>query len=113
MMLDKQGGPNWFENWCAAPVLVDVETDEVYYTPIYYTMAHFSKFIRPGAVRIGLENEDNSLLATAVQNPDGSMAVVVFNEGKTPKNFTLHLSGSRASISIEPQAIQTLVVQNQ
>lgn len=113
MVLDKQGGPNWFENWCAAPVLVDVETDEVYYTPIYYTMAHFSKFIRPGAVRIGLENEDNSLLATAVQNPDGSMAVVVFNEGKTPKNFTLHLSGSRASISIEPQAIQTLVVQNQ
>ncbi len=113
MVLDKQGGPNWFENWCAAPVLVDVETDEVYYTPIYYTMAHFSKFIRPGAVRIGLENEDNSLLATAVQNPDGSIAVVVFNEGKTPKNFTLHLSGSRASISIEPQAIQTLVVQNQ
>ncbi|MDB9883013.1 glycosyl hydrolase family 30 [Bacteroidia bacterium] len=113
MVLDKQGGPNWFENWCAAPVLLDVETDEVYYTPIYYTMAHFSKFIRPGAVRIGLENEDNSLLATAVQNPDGSMAVVVFNEGKTPKNFTLHLSGSRASISIEPQAIQTLVVQNQ
>ena len=113
MVLNKQGGPNWFKNWCAAPVLVDVATDEVYYTPIYYTMAHFSKFIRPGAVRIGLEIEDSSLLATAVQNPDGSIAVVVFNEGKTPKKFTLHLNGSLTTISMEPQAIQTLVVPNQ
>ena len=112
MVLDKQGGPNWFKNWCAAPVLVDVETDEVYYTPIYYTMAHFSKFIRPGAVRIGLKHTDDSLLATAVQNPDGSIAVVVFNEGKTPKNFTLHLNGSRTSISIDPQAIQTITLTN-
>lgn len=112
MVLDKQGGPNWFKNWCAAPVMVDVETDEVYYTPLYYTMAHFSKFIRPGAVRIGLESEDNSLLATAVQNPDGTIAVVVFNEGKTPKNFILHLNGNHKAINIEAQAIQTLVIQN-
>ena len=75
-------------------------------------MAHFSKFIRPGAVRIGLKHTDDSLLATAVQNPDGSIAVVVFNEGKTPKNFTLHLNGSRTSISIDPQAIQTITLTN-
>ena len=67
MVLDKQGGPNWFENWCVAPVLVDVETDEVYYTPIFYVMSHFSKFIRPGAERIGLEVSDKELQATAAQ----------------------------------------------
>ena len=53
MVLNKQGGPNWFKNWCTAPVMVDEEKDEVYFTPLYYTLAHFSKFIRPGAVRIG------------------------------------------------------------
>ena len=49
MVLDKQGGPNWFKNWCVAPVIVDPEKDEVYFTPLYYTMTHFSKYIRPGA----------------------------------------------------------------
>ena len=49
MVLDRQGGPNWFKNWCVAPVIVDPKTDEVYYTPLYYIMAHFSKYIRPGA----------------------------------------------------------------
>jgi glucosylceramidase len=112
MVLDKQGGPNWFENWCVAPVLVDIETDEVYYTPIYYTMAHFSKFIRPGAVIIGLEIDDKTLQATAAQNPDGTIAIVVFNEDNRAKTFTIELSGSSKSISIEPQAIQTLIIQN-
>ena len=112
MLLDKQGGPNWFKNWCVAPVLVDTETDEVYYTPIYYTMAHFSKFIRPGALRIGMETDDKDLQATAAQNPDGTIAIVVFNEDDRAKNFTIELNGSSKSISIDPQAIQTIVIQN-
>jgi glucosylceramidase len=112
MVLDKQGGPNWFKNWCVAPVLVDVETDEVYYTPIYYIMSHFSKFIRPNAVRIGLETSDKDLQATAAQNPDGSIAVVVFNEGEIAKNFNLEMNGISQNISIEPQAIQTIIIPN-
>ena len=103
MLLDKQGGPNWFKNWCVAPVLVDTETDEVYYTPIYYTMAHFSKFIRPGALRIGMETDDKDLQATAAQNPDGTIAIVVFNEDNRAKNFTIELNGSSKSISIDRQ----------
>ena len=43
MVLDKQGGPNWFENWCVAPVIVDPDNDEVYFTPLYFTLKHFSK----------------------------------------------------------------------
>ena len=112
MVLDKQGGPNWFENWCVAPVLVDVETDEVYYTPIFYVMSHFSKFIRPGAERIGLEVSDKELQATAAKNPDGSVVVVVFNEGQTAKSFKLAMNGTSQTIAVEPQAIQTIVIQN-
>ncbi len=112
MVLDKQGGPNWFKNWCVAPVLVDPEKDEVYYTPLYYTMAHFSKFIRPGAVRVGLQVDKEALLATAAQNPDGSIVVVVFNESKETKNFTLDLKGRGVQhLSIDPQAIQTIHIQ--
>ncbi|MGA1308223.1 MAG: glycoside hydrolase family 30 protein, partial [Candidatus Kapaibacteriota bacterium] len=38
MVLDRNGGPNWAKNWCIAPILVDTELDEVYYTPLYYVM---------------------------------------------------------------------------
>jgi len=110
MVLDTKGGPNWFENWCVAPVIVDPEKDEVYLTPLYYTMAHFSKFIRPGAKRIGFENSDESLMVTAAKNIDGSIAVIVFNEGDTSKNFTLSLNGITKDISINEKAIQTIII---
>lgn len=110
MVLDRQGGPNWFKNWCVAPVIVDPENDEVYFTPIYYTMAHFSKFIRPGSKRIGLIKTDESLLATACKNPDGSIAVVVFNQGQDDKNLELSLGEKSSNIKISAQAIQTIVI---
>ena len=110
MVLDRQGGPNWFKNWCVAPIIVDPEADEVYLTPIYYTMAHFSKYIRPGAVVIAIENTDTDLMATAAQNPDGSIAVVLFNEGDTAKDFKLSLNEKTIDINISAQAIQTIVV---
>ncbi len=110
MVLDTQGGPNWFKNWCVAPVIVDPEKDEVYFTPIYYTLAHFSKYIRPGAVRIGFENTDEDLMVTAAKNPDGSIAVVVFNQGTDAKNFNLSLNESAVAIQISGQAIQTIMI---
>ena len=110
MVLDRQGGPNWFKNWCVAPVIVDPEKDEVYFTPLFYTMAHFSKYIRPKAQVIGLENSDKELQVTAAENPDGSIAVVVFNEGKIKKNFKLQIGRKEAFINIDAQAIQTIVI---
>ena len=110
MVLDKQGGPNWFKNWCAAPVLVDPETDEVYLTPLYYTMAHFSKFMRPGAVKIGCEINAKEVVSTAVQNPDGTIAVAIFNP--TDKNYSieLKLDNKNTIISISAKALQTIII---
>ena len=110
MLLDKQGGPNWFENWCVAPVIVDPVADEIYFTPLYYTMAHFSKYIRPEAKIIGLENSDDTLMATAAQNPDGSIAVVLFNEFETPKAINLWVGKESVEITIDAQAIQTIII---
>ena len=112
MVLDRQGGPNWFKNWCVAPIIVDPEQDEVYLTPLYYVMSHFSKFIRPGAVVIGAESSDTDLMVTASKNPDGSIAVVVFNEGHSEKYFNLNLFGQTHSLSVSPQALQTITFTN-
>lgn len=110
MVLDKQGGPNWFKNWCIAPVIVDPEKDEVYFTPLFETMAHFSKYIRPGAEIIHTDNTDETLMVTAAKNPDGSIAVVVFNEGETQKYFDLNFGGKTKELSIDAQAIQTIII---
>lgn len=109
MVLDRQGGPNWFKNWCIAPVIVDPERDEVYFTPLYYVMSHFSKFIRPGAVKIGCEINDSELKTTAVQNPDGSIVVVVFNPTDNPQTLEIDLMDKKTNISINGKAIQTIV----
>ena len=110
MVLDRQGGPNWKKNWCIAPVIVDPDKDEVYLTPLYYVMAHFSKFIRPGAKVLNVKNPAKSLQITAAENPDKSVAVVVFNEGLTEKTYTLKLHSLNKTIRIAPQAIQTVVI---
>ncbi|MFT7029692.1 MAG: glucosylceramidase [Marinoscillum sp.] len=110
MVLDRQGGPNWFKNWCVAPVIVDPEKDEVYFTPLYYIMAHFSKYIRPEAQVIGVQNSDDSLMVTAAKNPDGTIAVVILNQEMEAKNFSLMLQGKITNITINPQAIQTILV---
>jgi glucosylceramidase len=111
MVLDRQGGPNWFENWCVAPVIVDPDADEVYFTPLYYTMAHFSKYVRPGAKRIDFESNDEDLLVSAATNPDGSHAVIVFNTSEEEKVFDLVLEGFKQTLKISPQALQTITLQ--
>lgn len=113
MVLDTQGGPNWFKNWCVAPVIVDTVKDEVYYTPIYYTLSHFSKFIRPNATVFEVENSDKQIMVTAAENPDGTIAVVVFNETMQPKNIQLRLSEQNVTIQLSAQSIQTIIIPTQ
>jgi len=111
MVLDKQGGPNWFKNWCIAPVIVDPDNDEVYFTPLYYTMAHFSKYMRPGAKVIDVDKPDlEKFMVTAAINPDNSIAVVIFNEEPVARDYTLVLNEKSVNLHIDGQAIQSIVI---
>ena len=96
-----------------APIIVDTENDEVYYTPLYYVMSHFSKFIRPGAEIIEVEKTDPELMVTAAINEDGSKVLVIFNESNSNKSFQLFEKNSKLTdqrISISPRAIQTIKI---
>jgi len=110
MVLDRRGGPNWFENWCVAPVIVDPDNDEVYFTPLYYTMAHFSKYIRPGAQILDVDNLDKDLMVTAAKNPDGTIAFVIFNEGMQDKSYELRFRESVITINLNAQTLQTVII---
>jgi glucosylceramidase len=110
MVLNTRGGPNHARNFCGAPVLVDSGRDHFYLTPLYYSIAHFSKFIRPGAQRVGLSGHDDDFMATAFRNTDGSTAVVVFNLGEADLTYEVVHGNTRIPIAIPGQALQTVVI---
>lgn len=112
MILSHKGQPNPYDNFNSAPVLINPNTDEVIYTPLYYLLSHFSKFIRPAARRISLEGDAvEGIIHTAAINPDGSIAVVVYNKTAHPHELLLRLNTSTYSIRIEPKALQTIHLQ--
>jgi glucosylceramidase len=111
MVLDTQGGPNHANNWCIAPVIARPETDEVYYTPLYYVLAQFSRYIRPGAVRIGVAGAPESLMVTALENVDGSIAVAVLNQSDAAVAYAVTLDGRQIETSIPPSAVQTVILE--
>ncbi len=113
MVLDTRGGPNHAENWCIAPVIARPETDEVYYTPLYYVLAQFSRYIRPGAVRIGVRGLDGlpeGVMATALRNPDGRIVVALLNQSDTQVDYAVTLAGRQLDVAIAPSAVQTLIL---
>lgn len=112
MILNTRGGPNHARNYCLAPVLVDSGNDSVFYTPLYYSVAHLSKFMRPGAVRIGLTGADDEFMATAFKNPDNSIAIAVFNLLTDDKTYIIQLGDENHTIAIPGQGLQTLVLSN-
>ena len=73
-------------------------------------MSHFSKFIRPGAVKIGCNIHNQELMATAVKNPDGTIALVVFNPTNEVKSLKIKFKRKIKNISIEASALQTVII---
>ena len=61
-----------------------------------WAFASYSRFIRPGAVRIGTTTSDAGLEASAFRNSDGSTAVIVLNSAHIRQAGTFSLRGLRA-----------------
>jgi glucosylceramidase len=112
MVLDRQGGPNWFENWCVAPVLVDTEQDAVYFTPLYHVMCHFSKFIRPGFRVIEHQCSDSDIMVTAVQEDDRNHVLVLFNPTKAFKQIKISGLKECHALRLSPESIMTVIINN-
>jgi O-glycosyl hydrolase len=56
--------------------------------------ANFSRFVRPGAVRIGATTTDSGLTIDAFRNTDKSVAVVALNAAAGPSPVTFKLQNT-------------------
>lgn len=110
ILLDETGGPNHVRNFCFAPIHGDTQTGELIYTNSYYYIGHFSKFIRPGALRIMCASTRSYLLTTGFINEDGTLAIVVMNPQDREITYNLCFGLKTVEITILPHSIQTLVI---
>jgi len=109
IILSNEGKPNPYDNFNSAPVLINPHTDQVTYTPLYYLLSHFSKFIRPGAKRIGIEGKsEEGLIYTAAQNIDNSIVLVMYNSNPMPYDVNLSLDSKTYTSEIGPRTMQTI-----
>ena len=109
ILLDQNGGPNHVKNFCFAPLHADTTTGELIYTPSYYFIGHFSKFIEKGAKRVSSAASRSQLLTTSFINKDGKVVTVVMNQSNLKINYFLCVGTTATEVSILPNAIQTLV----
>ncbi len=73
--------------------LVEVKGNTVTTSGRLWAFAGYSRFIRPGAVRIGTTTSDAGLKVSAFRNSDGSIAVVVLNSAHSRQVAAFSLRG--------------------
>lgn len=109
ILLDERGGPNHVQNFCFAPIHADTKTGELTYTPTYYYIGHFSKFIKPGALRVSTTVSRTTIESTSFKNKEGKMVTVVMNKTAIKIAYKLIVGSSEALLEIEPRAMQTII----
>jgi len=109
ILLDERGGPNHVQNFCFAPIHANTKTGELIFTPTYYYIGHFSKFIKPGALRVSTTTSRTTIESTSFQNPDGEIITVVMNKTNQKIGYKLIVGESETFIEIQPRAMQTII----
>ncbi|HKN76804.1 MAG TPA: glycoside hydrolase family 30 beta sandwich domain-containing protein [Candidatus Acidoferrum sp.] len=87
---------------------ITIDGNEVTRNLAYYAMAHFSKFVRSGSVRID-SSSPSTLPNVAFKAPDGKTVLIVANSGKSPQVFHVRCHGKTFQVSLKEGAVGTYV----
>lgn len=74
----------------------------------YYVIAHASKFVPPGSVRIG-STDNKDLPNAAFSTPNGKTVILVANPGQSSKKFNLTVNGQVIQPELPAGATATFV----
>jgi glucosylceramidase len=109
MALDPSGGPSMNCTTCTGVVTVDNSADTATYNAEYYVLGQASKFVKPGAVRIGSNTfGSGNIEDVAFQNPDGSDALIVENaDTASAHTFNVDENGQYFSYTLPAGAVAT------
>ncbi len=115
LILDQHGGP-----WLVSPihgnpddniqhpvVIIDRNTHAVTYTGCYYYLTHFSKYVRPGAVRLGLTGHARDARCLVFQAPDGTLVAEVMNSAAAALPAQLQFRARTLAVTLPARSITT------
>ncbi|MGI9185052.1 MAG: glycoside hydrolase family 30 protein [Solirubrobacteraceae bacterium] len=126
LALDPQGGPVQRPNYgcrhCTGIVTIDPVRHTVALSRDYYQLGQFSRYVVPGAVRLGSNNfvtytyaypsgriNTPGLDDVAFQNPDGSRVLLTFNSARRSVAFAVKDAGDYFRYRLAPGATATFV----
>lgn len=92
---------------CRGVVTIDSRSGEITRNQEYYAFGHASRFVRPGAVRIGADGPAD-LPAVAFVNPDGGRVLIVLNDQATPRALAAAEGGEVVRATLPPMSAATL-----
>lgn len=108
LFLDEKGGPNHVGNFCAAPIMCNTAEDSCEKRLTYYYIGHFSRYIKPNAVRIGMTRYTDKIESVAFLNPDGERVLVLLNKTEKEVPVTVRETGCGIETVLTPHSIQTI-----
>jgi glucosylceramidase len=87
---------------------ITIEGNEVTRNLAYYTIAHFSKFVRPGSIHIDA-NSPETLPSAAFREPKNAFVLVVANTAETPQTFNIAFRSRSFVATLQGGAVGTFV----
>jgi len=91
---------------CKGALTIDLNNNDIKRNVSYYIIAHASKFVPAGSVRIGSSATQN-LPNVAFRTPAGKTVLLVLNENKSATDFNINADGKQAAVTIPAGAVAT------
>ena len=92
---------------CRGVITIHPATGEVIRNVEYYVLGHASRFVLPGAWRVGVAKRDDGIEAAAFLNVDGSRVLILHRKsGDTP--ISVELDGTSYSLPIPAHSVATV-----
>ncbi|WP_035350943.1 glycoside hydrolase family 30 protein [Edaphobacter aggregans] len=106
---DPQAGPHTNEGGCTGCYgALTIDGNNVTRLVAYYVIAHVSKFVPDGSVRIGSEPSE-ALPNVAFRTPQGKTLLLVANTGTSSAEFSVRFHGKTLKTSLGAGAVGTYV----
>lgn len=109
LILDERGGPNHAGNYCNAPYLFHKAEKRLEEQALQAYIWHFSRFLQPGSVRIGVSRYTDQLEVIACKT-DAQIAVVLLNRTEQTLPACLRVHGMCAKTDVPPRSIVSCVI---
>ncbi|MFV3128914.1 glycoside hydrolase family 30 protein [Niveispirillum sp. KHB5.9] len=110
LALDERHGPHAGGcDTCRGIVTVHSKTGAVTRNQEYYAFGHASRFVKPGAVRIGSPAEVGTVDTVAFENKDGSRVLIALNHGGKPARFAIADGARRFTVALPAKAAGSFV----